>query len=242
MIREGNAGGGRGPDGTLSLIEIPVRSFWDACLHVLFVSADPKPTFSTLPVVVLERILDYLLNAADVRDTSDDDSRHQWLNPDYTFFTAILRVSRDMRDIGSRIFERNHFVLFSTKDPSFLRNLTGPAVSEGCLLRHRIYYRFAAIAPFKRYHMRVHISLRNDGLTTKLESVFFILPMDNLATFISSLRIPVLGTASSYKLLIELKNHSSGHSLITKVQESVLKPFAKLLSVRAALYYSRCCR
>lgn len=79
--------------------------------------------------------------------------------------------------------------------------------------------------------MRVHISLTNCGLTTKLESIFFILPMDNLATFISSLRIPVVDTASSYKLLIELKNHSSGQSLTTKVQESLLKPFVKLLSI-----------
>lgn len=67
-------------------------------------------TFSTLPDLVKSRILEFLLDRRELQQLVTDDKSSIFK---YEFNTAILRVNKDIYDLGKRIFLRNNFVLLS---------------------------------------------------------------------------------------------------------------------------------
>jgi len=97
------------------------------------------PSFSTLPNELKTKILEYLLDAAKVRDYTD--KVDQRFHPNYKFGLSVLRVSNTMQALAKKVFLRNHFVLVSTTYPRLI----------SILEFHRIWFRLSSFSTDGRH-------------------------------------------------------------------------------------------
>lgn len=184
-------------------------------------STTPTPTLLTLPANVLTRILDYLLSAADVRIEERGTYGREY-TPDYTFSTAILPVNKELNALGEHIFERNNFVLVSCDDGNFI---------DDHLDGNRVWHRFRSNVPFAKYHLRLQISKKTSGREEMIaQPVSFILPAECLPNLVWAMRLNTGNTQRTYEFVFDLLKQSNGMMLPHKVQESLLRPFMKLIS------------
>ena len=182
----------------------------------------PPPTLSTLPPEILTRILGFLLSTNLIKDTRNEESK-TWYLPNYGFSTSIMRVNKAFHAAAQQVFDSNHFILVSTTDNTLTTKLTS----------HRIWHRVRKIAPFKSFHLRLHItSSRFDAtLERSRKKSFFVMCLDNLHDLAHILRLKEVATGASFKLIIELKRQVGGYTLSVKTQKALLAPLQKIQSI-----------
>lgn len=163
-------------------------------------------TFGNLPEDIYSRILQYLLLATNVRQDPATDTHY---TAKYHFDTAIMRVNRQMYRIGRSIFESNHFALLSTN----ISNLADAFGNHGCWIWQK------KLAPFKHYHLRLHIKSRKFG-SAQDKPVFFMGCLTQLDEVVRVLNIFELANSPQFIFKFEIKT-----TLVLSLQRSLLEPF-----------------
>lgn len=205
--------------------------------------SDPelRPTLETLPSLVLERVLDFLLTAQDVVATCTNTNNmnhlahHQaTIDPQqsteqtfessplrpYKFCTAIMRVNKAMYSVATSVFERNHFCLVSTNE-----------ISIGKIMnKNHLWYRQKKIAPFKRYHLRLHVNpLLISPESDSKKPYFFMICLDNLREFVRVLEEMELGSTEGRRFRFKIEfNHCRTQALSSKTQRLLMSSLTEL--------------
>lgn len=178
--------------------------------------------FTSLPDEVKRRILEFLLDRKEVQQVVADNKKALFK---FDFHTAILRVNKEINDLGRDIFLRNSFVLVSASSSHMYH----------AILNRKLPAWTKKLKQFHGYSLRVHIANKpGSGVlpvnSSLKENMFFMICGHHLTHFLHVLRCLQLGHGMNYGLLIKVEKTAfgdAGPSL--KVQQSMLDPFRKLV-------------
>lgn len=183
--------------------------------------SEPPKSLLDLPELVIRRILDFLLEATEVSQPavlSDDRPWYQYRS--YNFEVAILRTSRGLYDLGSRVFAANHFIQISTNDPQVLRLLAGhiprywtsTSVKRAKSIKMHIFVRAGAYK----------VNIADGGPRTCLICLI------DLQDFVRAMKKIELFGDSQLNFVLQLKPADDGQPLPVKIQRTLLRPLHQL--------------
>lgn len=164
-----------------------------------------------LPHEILERILDFLLNAEYAKDPPG--TPLELAVAKYHFHTKVLRVNKLISSIGTSIFRRNHFVLVSTSDPDLLSALQDDDV----------WFRTQKMSYFKSYTLRLHLAPRK---SIRVSNQFFMMCRDNVSDLVIHLRMMNVLKPRWWKFKFDILKRAN-MSLRPDEQQRFIEPFLK---------------